>query len=175
MVLSQRDTAEAASMLLTGFPDIADILLSGNHSQHLRNTVYASYFGLPVDWETIDKQDKVLDGSKIPKPLVDLPSEVFDALTSAKGSPLMANNIRGTPPTFIVTAEFDPYRDDGVFYAQRLQASRVSVKLVNYRSYHGFLNVEYEGPLKSEEGARAFRDVITFLKDVMTQEDEDES
>ena len=158
----------AASMLLTGTPDIADTLLSGNHSQHLRNTTYASYLGLPVDWSEIERKEK--EETNEPQPLIDLPKEVIEALTSAKASPLMARNIRGTPPTFIVTAEFDPYRDDGVLYGQRLYGARVPLKQVNYRSFHGFLNVGFEGPMRTEEGAMAFGDVINFLKAVTAKD-----
>lgn len=42
-------------------------------------------------------------------------------------SPLRATNLRGLPPTVIVTVEFDPTRDEGEQYAARLAASGVTV------------------------------------------------
>lgn len=56
-------------------------------------------------------------------------------------APLKAEDLRGLPPAFIVTAEFDPLLDDGIRYAARLQAAGVAVL---HRCYpgvvHGFFN-----------------------------------
>jgi acetyl esterase len=38
-------------------------------------------------------------------------------------SPLRAESLLGLPPTFVHTAEFDPLRDEGARYAERVQAT----------------------------------------------------
>ncbi|MEC4724422.1 alpha/beta hydrolase [Shewanella sp. D64] len=52
-------------------------------------------------------------------------------------SPLGAQSHKDLPPTLIYTAEFDPLRDDGYFYAQKLRTCGVSVK---YRCYNGVIH-----------------------------------
>ena len=57
-------------------------------------------------------------------------------------SPLLAEEVSGLAPALIVTAGFDPLRDDGSRYAEKLRAAGVEVE---YRCYddqiHGFMGM----------------------------------
>lgn len=62
------------------------------------------------------------------------PGEAGDPLVS----PVLAD-LRGMPPAFVATAEFDCLRDDGELYARRLREAGVEATAVRYAGViHGF-------------------------------------
>jgi len=64
-----------------------------------------------------------------------------DDLADPKASPLKAGSLIGLAPAHIVTAGFDPLRDEGEAYAAKLKADRAEVTLRRHSSLiHGFLN-----------------------------------
>ncbi|WP_280240950.1 alpha/beta hydrolase [Nocardia abscessus] len=56
-------------------------------------------------------------------------------------NPLTAD-LSGLPPAYIVTAEFDPLRDDGENYGQRLRNAGVEAEIHRYDGmFHGFMSM----------------------------------
>jgi acetyl esterase len=58
-------------------------------------------------------------------------------------SPLLATDLAGLPTTYIHTAEFDPLRDEGQVYADRLRSARIEV---HYTCHPGMIHMFYALP-----------------------------
>jgi acetyl esterase len=81
--------------------------------------------------------------------------------TDARISPLRADDLRGLPPAFVMTAGFDVLRDEGRAYARRLLDAGVDVEYRNYESLiHGFISMA--GVIR--EAGRAFDDAVRALR-----------
>ncbi|WP_017932623.1 alpha/beta hydrolase [Robiginitomaculum antarcticum] len=83
-------------------------------------------------------------------------------------SPMFESNLRGLPPTYILTCGLDPLREEGRAYADRLRLSGVSVQYHHEKSMpHGFLNFTRAFP----PGRKIPVDVGEFLRRQMLQKD----
>ncbi|SEF29047.1 acetyl esterase [Amycolatopsis pretoriensis] len=87
-------------------------------------------------------------------------------LTDPRLSPLHADDLSGLPPALVVTAGFDPLRDEGEAYAEKLRSAGVEVALRRHEDLiHGFINFTGVGTRFREalaETAGALRQGLSF-------------
>jgi acetyl esterase len=63
-------------------------------------------------------------------------------LADLRLSPLLAKDVKGLPPAFVLTAGYDPLRDEGRAYADRLIDAGIKTTYVNYPgTIHGFFSL----------------------------------
>jgi acetyl esterase len=80
---------------------------------------------------------------------------------NAYASPMQAREVRRVAPAFVITAEFDPLRDEGEAYAARLKEARVPVELKRYNgAIHGFFNLGHI----MDQGKEVMADAVARLK-----------
>jgi len=85
------------------------------------------------------------------------PSDIKDT----RASPLLAQDFSGLAPALVMTAGYDPLRDEGDAYADRLKSAGVAVEHIKYPGQiHGFVSmagVIDEGREFLERAAKALR------------------
>ena len=89
---------------------------------------------------------------------------VPDAAARAEAycAPLRAADLAGLPPALVQTAGFDPLRDEGEAYGERLREAGVATTVTRYEGLiHGFFSM---GAL-SEEARRGVAEAVAALKD----------
>jgi acetyl esterase len=88
-----------------------------------------------------------------------LPSPNF--VRHPEASPMLAADLGGLPPALVITAEFDPLRDEGEDYARKMERAGVRVTVSRYPGMiHAFVSMR--GVLAG--GRRAISEAAEFLR-----------
>jgi acetyl esterase/lipase len=126
------------------------------------------YLGIP---ELDDRLDTPSMVAYTDTPVWNRPNAVFSwtsylgttpggADVSPYAAPARAADLAGLPPAFVTTCQFDPLRDEGIRYAQRLAHAGVPTELRHYPgTFHGSAMVE-----TAEITRRMFADEVDALR-----------
>jgi acetyl esterase len=79
-------------------------------------------------------------------------------------SPLRTSDLSNLPPALVITNEYDPLRDDGRLYAEKLQAHGTIATHIDYPGLiHGALNLQgvVDASLKMQD------DIGTWVRHTM--------
>ncbi|KAL7843406.1 hypothetical protein AOLI_G00249180 [Acnodon oligacanthus] len=104
-----------------------------------------------------------------PKVATDHDGEVYHIIKDGlqpEFSPLLAEDdiLRLTPPTFILTCEYDVLRDDGILFQKRLKDLGVDVTWHHVPDgFHGIFNFFSKNRMYFPAGERAMEQVVSFI------------
>ena len=77
-------------------------------------------------------------------------------------APILCDDLSGQPQTLIITADYDPLRDEGEAYGHKLQEFGNQVEIHRLEdAIHGF----FSNPIRTEQQAQAYRWINEFLND----------
>lgn len=81
-----------------------------------------------------------------------------------RASPLLAESHAGVAPALIITAQYDPLRDQGALYADKLRDAGVEV---TYTNYEGMVHVFFQLGALCDAGKAAVTQVATMAKEAL--------
>ena len=90
----------------------------------------------------------------------------FKSTIDSRHSPALSKNISNPPPTLIITAEFDPLRDDGKNYGNILETAGGVVK---YKCYNGMIHGFFHYGFLIDSATLALEQIIDSLKEVFAR------
>ncbi|XP_072051093.1 neutral cholesterol ester hydrolase 1-like [Amphiura filiformis] len=178
----QQNSKEMATLILTkyGMADFYSIYIQGDYgltthmmaNNHTSATAKQSSLAATfLSHEMIP--DEFKDGCHPPS-LKHGDEEVYDkiknVLLDPDFSPLMRHDLQGLPPAYVITAQYDVLRDDGILYAKRLSDAGVDVTWRHYNpSVHAMFYL-IKDPLALESGKQAYAEFVSYARDKLKTE-----
>jgi len=152
--------------------DSAGGTLSACVAHHFKNRKDIKIAGQILIYPWIDGRvnsesiEKCKEGYMLTKEAILRFQSVYTPNVEDRLNPLAApthnDDFSNLPPAFIATAEFDPLKDEGTEYAEKMKKARNKVICNDYKGLiHGFANI----PLIAPNGMDLYKDIQKFLED----------
>ncbi len=138
--------------------------LAASTGTHVPTCQVLIYPAVDFSLET-DSHRELADGHVIPRERIAWYTEQYlkseADKTDLRASPLRAQKLAGQPPTLIVTAGFDPLRDEGRAYGDRLREAGVDVV---YREYSGQIHAFVSLTKAIPQGMACTLEIAEYLR-----------
>ncbi|MDX1432020.1 MAG: alpha/beta hydrolase [Gammaproteobacteria bacterium] len=122
------------------------------------------YPAMDLAWETSSCRD-MPDAYVLPRARLEWYVEQYlgspHEVSDPRVSPLRAPSLAGQPPALVITCGFDPLRDDGRHYAERLAHSGASV---TYHEYPGQIHAFFSLAGAIPEALHCQREIADFVR-----------
>jgi acetyl esterase len=89
----------------------------------------------------------------------------------AEISPLRAKKLPPLPPTLVATAEYDPLRDEGIAYAEKLKSAGVKVTHMHSRDMHHNFPVHPGTVMRFPQSVTALKEIAAWVKNSLHSEE----
>jgi len=158
-LLQRKGMAMIVGLYLEGNSENQEAFLNNDHVSPAVKKMKVPYV------DVTQLPSKYLDGYE--KPSVETGNETMwnelkEKLLNPYFSPLVAERLDGLPITYIFTSEYDPLRDEGFLYANRLRNSGIKVDHVHSEiGIHGMWFFHKTLP----EADKTFQEVLKFITD----------
>ena len=144
--------------------DFLQLALENSHvSKKVRNSIFSTYVDsekyLPSYHKVTERKSKRQFQSNF------IVSSAFQSVvTDPRLTPMMAVDVKGVPNIYVITSQYDVFRDEAIMYTHRLFDNDVKVKLQHYKSgFHGFFLFSGPGPVKFDISSQALADLTNFI------------
>ncbi|XP_045192078.2 neutral cholesterol ester hydrolase 1-like [Mercenaria mercenaria] len=149
--------------------DYLQMAIQNNHvSQNTLNSAFSSYVNskkyLP-SYHNVTKRktkQKRESGSFI------VTSAFNGVVADPRIAPMMAVQVKDVPNVYMITSQYDVYRDEAIMYTHRLFDADVKVKLEHYfEAFHGFFLFCGYGPIEFKVSKQALDTLVDFLDNMV--------
>lgn len=114
--------------------------------------------------QSYESEDRFAEGYFLNRNVLDYFRKHYLKGSTDRSNPLaspMLGRLDGLPQTLIITAEYDPVRDEGEAYGRRLAEAGV---LVTFRRYPGMIHGFYAMTDLFDDGRLVYEDIRRFLQ-----------
>ena len=170
------------------FPKYRELLMAGGHVTPQFRAKYQKY----LNWENIQKYTSTSGYTPPTYPkttgehlrllwrlgyhnnteINQIIAHFESGLSDPYNFPLMTDDLRRLPPSYVQASEYDTLRDDALIFARRLQQSGTRVTL-DYQQHGWYGNIQFSQTLiKTTSPVNVFHNVTKFIRNVMRENNE---